>query len=210
MPEKTEGQQLVDIFVATAHVNAEMAKALRESQDDKKKAIYAGEAMLDERGLSASDALDIIHGTDPSTIARLERLELLHKAGRPSLLEIAGLAFHTTTRESVTALVDGREITVTSLDPQSKDRIIQAPSINVDLGNNPDGVTGRISNYYSDIDRVSLRTALPIVRTARPRFKLEPKRTHDIDVAPVKRISKFTTQFVPQVAIDIQTPDQAA
>jgi len=210
MPEKTEGQQLVDIFVETAHVNAEISKGLRFAWEDEKKGTRHIEQVFDEHGLSAAEALDLVHGTDQSTLMRLERLDYLRDAGRPSLLNVAQRAFHLSARERVTELVDGRPITVTSLSPKSKDTVIQAPAINVNLSDVPEGVTGHITDYYSQIDRVILSTDKPIIRTAKPRLEAEPESSSVIEVAPVKRSSKFTTQYIPQVAIDIQTPDQAA
>lgn len=214
MPERSEGQKLVDMLVSTASINAELETAQREAREDAKKATDHIKSILGSEHISTGDILDIVHGTDPNGALSIERKRFEKTNSRPSLLEVAQLAFHNDAQRRVTAFVGGRAITVTNLNPDAEQPVIKVPVLDLDRADLPDAVTGTIANYYSQIDHVILESADPIFEHAADYTPLteddlhaeqtEPQSTRTVSVQPVRRVSPYTNEFVPQVSIDIQ------
>lgn len=216
MTERTDGEKLVDIFVETASATAEMQTVREGATSSPHEAHDHLLGILTDHGLSAADLLDIAHGTDPNMELRQERLAFERRASRPSLLEIAQRAFGVAAQERVSAVINGRPLTVTNFNPTATESALVIPNRNVRPEDVPTEVSGKFVYTTLNASSLVMTADHPVYEPSHAVPPTEdddltehptPQRlSHTVQVFPVRRVNPYTHQFVPQV--DIKIHDQ--
>lgn len=220
MTERTDGEKVLDIFAETAVANVELREARVKATRDSTATYDYVKDILGDRNLTPQDALAIARDAHSSGL-HYEMLRIFErKTSRPSLLEVAQIAFGVSAQERVSAVIDGRPLTVRSLRPLDSEPVIAIPNRQVSPEHTPTEVTGEfayttlgLSSLVMTAEHPVYEPALDIVPSTEDDDLTVPpalqKISHTVQVFPVRRVSPHTNTFVPQVSIEIPTPDQA-
>lgn len=206
MTERTDGQKVVDIFVETARANAAVHEARELALRDAAKSYDRTRGVLADYGLSPSDAVDLAHGTAPDKLfSEVQRFE--RKTSRPSLLEVAQIAFGVSAGERVSAVIDGRPMTVRSLNPLPDAPAIVVPNRAVAAEDMPTEVTGEFAYTTLNLSSLVMEADTPVFDDADSKDDETPisqSASRTVQVFPVRRTHPLKNTFEPQVDITIR------